>query len=166
MSGTQGGSRIWILRHAEAQAEGSCADLDRQLTPRGEQQAKALANALATSPELAALGYPKLGLISAAARTLATARLAFPKLEQRLERRAYYQAGVDDWLEALAACGEEQVLVVGHNPTVADLVASLSGEEPGAYPPCSLSVLSSDEPLAKLARGSCRLEARWRAPRG
>ena len=166
MSGSNEGATIWVLRHAQAQAEGSCADIDRRLTSHGEQQASLLANSIATSAELSSLPAPNIGLISAARRTLRTAQLAFPELELRDERRAFYQAGVDDWVEALRSCGEDHVLVVGHNPTVADLVGWLSGDDTGAYPPCSLTVLGCNEPLAKLARGSCEVLERWRAPRG
>ena len=164
--GESGLRTIWVLRHAQAQAEGSSADLDRRLTAHGEAQASSLANAVATSPELSSLTYPSMGLISAAQRTLRTAQLAFPDLALRDERRTYYQAGVDDWVDALRSCGEDHVLVVGHNPTVANLVSWLSDEEVGAYPPCSLTVLGCSEPLAGLARGSCEVLARWRAPRG
>jgi phosphohistidine phosphatase len=155
------GSYLWILRHAQAEAEGSADDHARALTAKGEGQARALAAAISSDALLSSLPLPELLLVSSAKRTASTAALAFGPIAVD-QSRNYYHAGSQEWLAALRLGDQRSVAVVGHNPSVALLVSELIGEDIGAYPPCSLSVLGFDAGLSEIALGDGLLLASWR----
>src|SRR5579875_407989 len=109
---------LWLLRHAEA-ADGR-PDEARPLTPRGIHQARAAGLALAR------LGVSfDTCLTSPKRRALETARLACqalglePITEPALAGGSYNP-------ERLAA-GFDEVLLVGHNPTISIALGDLTG---------------------------------------
>jgi phosphohistidine phosphatase len=117
--------QLWLLRHGEAVPHDSKPDDERELTARGERQSVA-----------AGAGLARLGLEFAAiytspkVRALATARLAAetlnvdPEIEELLANG--FEAG--DALELLGRHdGDAKVLVVGHNPSFAQVVHDLTG---------------------------------------
>ena len=111
---------IWLLRHAEA-ADGS-PDAERELTKRGEAQARNAGLALKN------LGVePDICFASPKVRAADTARLACEPLgvEYRLEPRL---AGGPFDPEARAA-GLEQVLLVGHDPDFSMAVHGATGAQ-------------------------------------
>ncbi len=112
---------LWLLRHGDA-AEGS-PDAERQLTSKGEKQARAVGAALkALGVEMdACLTSPKV-------RAAETARLACeplgidPQMEPKL-------AGGPFDAEALAAGLGDEVLMVGHDPDFSMAVHALTGAQ-------------------------------------
>jgi phosphohistidine phosphatase len=111
---------IWLLRHAEA-ADGS-PDAERELTKKGERQAR---NAGLALKELGV--EPEICFTSPKVRAVDTARLACEPLgvEYRLEPKL---AGGPFDPEALAA-GLRDVLLVGHDPDFSMAVHATTGAQ-------------------------------------
>jgi phosphohistidine phosphatase len=117
--------QLWLLRHGEAVPHESKPDFERELTARGERQAVAAGEALARlGLELAACYTSPL------VRARETAELACKELNVTPEARAVLGKGfdLDGARELLAAHGDdERVLIVGHNPSFAQVVLDLTG---------------------------------------
>jgi phosphohistidine phosphatase len=118
-------AQLWLLRHGEAVPHESKPDADRELTPRGERQARAAGKALA-----------KLGVEFAACytspkvRAVQTARLACEALNVEPQEVEALGNGFDRdaALELLLAHGDDdKILVVGHNPSFEQVVRDLTG---------------------------------------
>jgi phosphohistidine phosphatase len=110
---------IYLLRHGDAE-DGHGDDAARQLTSKGERQARAAGGALsALGAEIDAC------LTSARVRATETARLACQPLGTEPETAAELSGGAFDAL-ALAA-GRGNVLLVGHEPDFSSEVARLTG---------------------------------------
>jgi phosphohistidine phosphatase len=110
---------IYLLRHGDAE-EGNGDDDARQLTEKGERQARAAGRALAAlDADLdACLTSPKV-------RAAETARLACEALGLEPETAVELRGGGFD-ATALAA-GRGNVLLVGHEPDFSSEVARLTG---------------------------------------
>lgn len=111
---------IWLLRHAEA-ADGS-PDAERELTKKGEEQARNAGRALRV------LGVePEVCFTSPKLRAADTAKIACEPLgvEYRLEPKL---AGGPFDPEALAA-GLSDVLLVGHDPDCSMAVHAATGAQ-------------------------------------
>ena len=120
---------LLILRHAKSSwGNAQLADYDRPLNERGRADAPRVGRWL-RQQEL----IPDLIITSAAERALATAEsvalTSGYEAEIRVTRRLY-EADVDDYLAVIGEMGgrAEVLLVVGHNPTVEDLVMTLCGQ--------------------------------------
>jgi phosphohistidine phosphatase len=116
---------LWLLRHGEAVPHGSRPDAERELTPRGEHQSRIAGVALARmAVELdACYASPKV-------RARDTARLAADELGVDVveERSVADGFEVRDAQALLAGHGDDAcVLVVGHNPDLAQVVHDLTG---------------------------------------
>jgi phosphohistidine phosphatase len=158
--------RIWVLRHAKA-ASGSPdgEDHSRPLTKRGREQSKQTARHL-RDERAAGEPVPQLVLSSSAERALETARLVTKALGAEGDGPVFeveddlYGADADEVLELLRSVPEEvsSVMVVGHNPTFAELVELLV--TPGdprtgglfSFPTCALARIAV--PIASW-RGLC-----------
>jgi phosphohistidine phosphatase len=121
--------QLWLLRHAEAEPHGSREDFARRLTEKGERQARAAGAALARIGVRfdAVLYSPKV-------RAAQTAELAAEEWddEQRelLEAHPPLAGGFDarEALDTFAGLGPDaRVLLVGHEPDLSMLAASLAG---------------------------------------
>jgi phosphohistidine phosphatase len=110
---------IYLLRHGDAE-DGQGDDDARRLTPKGERQAQAAGQALASSDAKinACLASPKL-------RAAETAKLACDALGIDPETAAELRGGSFD-APALTA-GRGSVLLVGHEPDFSAAVARLTG---------------------------------------
>lgn len=111
-----------LMRHAKAvRAHEAENDKARGLTERGKREAATAGAAL----EDAGL-KPALALVSTAQRTRETAAhgLSNFALETRFEEALYHAAPESIW-DAFAACEDKSVVVIGHNPGIAELVSSL-----------------------------------------
>lgn len=141
--------RLVVIRHASAAAV-AASDLERELTPRGRDEAQELGR------WLGAQGLsPDVALVSSAVRTRETWSL--------VSGAAGWEAA-PDYSAALYAAGTESALdlvrlfpdtagtavLLGHNPTVGDLVrqlddgqcdAALVVEMVRGYPPGTVTVL-------------------------
>lgn len=141
--------RLALLRHAEAMPSAG-SDHERDLAPNGPEQAREAA------AWLAAHGFrPDHVLVSDALRTRRTAQLvldvlATPDAPEPLvdQTRAMYEAGPETVLDLLASVPADtrMLLVVGHNPTIAQLVQLVDDgtgaqASPGTgFPPASVAL--------------------------
>jgi phosphohistidine phosphatase len=117
-----------VLRHAKSAWPAGVADHERPLAPRGRRDAPAAGRALAEADCL-----PDLALCSTAVRArqtweLASAQWGTPppvRLEPQL-----YAADVPDLLESVHEVPAQvmTLLLIGHNPGLADLVLELAGD--------------------------------------
>jgi phosphohistidine phosphatase len=119
---------IVVMRHAKAEQTGA-TDFERRLAERGH------ADAAEAGRWLAAQGLePELALVSAAVRTQETwealAEGAGWDLDPELDE-GLYSAGTQTALDLVRDVDEgiTSVIVVGHNPTMASLVAILDDGE-------------------------------------
>jgi phosphohistidine phosphatase len=117
--------QLWLLRHGEAEPHDTKDDALRELTPRGEDQARAAGRALA------ALGVKiHFAFTSPKVRARDTALLAAEALGVDPIEHEALRAGFDrdDALELLSIAGDDQrVLVVGHEPDFSQVVLDLTG---------------------------------------
>jgi phosphohistidine phosphatase len=116
---------LWLLRHGEAVPHGSRPDSDRELTPRGEHQARTAGRALARLNVEFAACYtsPKI-------RARDTARLACEELGVNYEEASVLAGGFDreDAGELLLAHEDGAcILVVGHEPDLSQVVHDYTG---------------------------------------
>ncbi len=142
--------RLLLIRHGQAVAQGRGGDLERALTGEGRADAVRLGRFLADEGL-----RPDRALVSPAART----RQTFEALEKGGGRaipatydQDLYSGTSTQLLAALAAAadGSGTMLLVGHNPGVAELALTLAGSgDPreieamrARFPPCSLALLA------------------------
>lgn len=116
--------RLWIVRHGKAmQASPTGSDFDRPLMPRGESQARWLGEHIAGKKK-----RPDLILTSGLARAIATARLIQEHINCDLEVVRELETGrsVSDALGLIAKHrARGRLMLVGHNPTLGELVWTL-----------------------------------------
>lgn len=172
---------LWLLRHAKTVTDPppGGADFDRVLAPRGRRDGTALGRLFAgkgegLGPALKAIPRPKIALVSPAARTRATADLAFADMAEPPE--CFYYDGLygADPGEVLAYVhelddGADAAVVVGHNPTAHSLSQALlaPSDKKGlslavrtGFPTCALGVYTfRAERWADVAAGSAKLVA-------
>lgn len=132
---------LWLLRHGEAAPAGAGPDAERPLTARGQAQATAAGRALAalgatfehvfTSPRVRAR-ETALG---------ACAALALAPVEHAPLSGGFDAAGA----LALAGAAEPdgRILLVGHNPDLAQIVFDLTGARV-RFAPGSLAAIALD----------------------
>ncbi|TDD72826.1 histidine phosphatase family protein [Actinomadura darangshiensis] len=138
-----------VLRHAKAVAGLGMSDIDRTLNDRGRR------DAAATGDWLRANGLvPGHVLCSTAARTRET-------LDQlAVDAAVSFEPGIydndPDHLRTLVGEAPEdaaRLLLVGHNPSVHQLVHDLTGEAPDAFPTCALAVIELPGPWTDVRPG-------------
>jgi phosphohistidine phosphatase len=121
-----------LLRHAKAERPGAEDDIDRRLTGRGHDDAAA-AGAWLAAQRL----RPDLVLCSPARRTRETWHAVVTALGQagsgvstRYEPRLYSLGGTRDLLDLVTGVAEpiRVLLLIGHNPTLSMLSATLDPE--------------------------------------
>lgn len=131
MSGGAGAGqlrRLVVLRHAKSAWPEDVPDELRPLAARGRRDAPAAGRALAASDCL-----PDLAVCSTAVRTRQTWELAAGQWGTpppvRYDSRVY-AAGVPELMEVVRGVPAEveTLLLVGHNPGLAELVLALAGE--------------------------------------
>lgn len=134
--------RLIVLRHAKAEHAAGLADVERALTDKGRAQASAVGMLLAREGLV-----PDYVICSAAKRTRQTWRLvaeALPTVPEVDVNTALYTADLDTVLErvSLVDPAVRTLLVVGHNPTMAQLAAAF-GDDTGYahFPPASAAVI-------------------------
>ena len=160
--------RLVLVRHAKSSWDDpDLADHDRPLAPRGEKALRRMRQ------HLEELGVrPDLVLCSSARRTRATLEgieKAFGhdvvvEVEDRL-----YAADGHGLLARLQSIGDDvgTVLVVGHNPGIADLIDLLAAGDdarPGVedVPTGAIAVVSFGAPWASIGPGTGTLDSFWR----
>lgn len=133
------GRTLVLLRHAKADRPHDVTDFDRPLTPRGHADASAAGAWLARRALV-----PDLVVCSAARRARQTWHGVAVALAESAAgsgplvryERALYDDGPEDLLELVQQCADEvyTVLVVGHNPTVSQVSATLDARPGSAAP--------------------------------
>jgi len=152
-----------VLRHAKSDWSGGQPDLERPLSRRGQRQAPEAGRWLASNLEPI-----DLALVSPARRTQSTWDLVAAELD------VLPPARVDDRLYAASAGGLVTVLrelsddlgtvaLVGHNPTVEDLVERLTGELV-EMPTSAIAVIDVAESWATAGDERAELRASGRPP--
>jgi phosphohistidine phosphatase len=153
---------LTIVRHAKAEKDSEDgSDFSRALNGRGRRQCEALREWASDDEELGQFG-PTAALVSAAARTAETFRLAFEgtSFVSEVHHSALIYNGrrrvtAEDVLIDLAAIDPvtTSLLVIGHNPTVLELLQTLASDLPDEfaheYPLAGAYVLAlrDDEPI-------------------
>lgn len=140
--------RLFLLRHAKSPPGlPGQKDFDRPLADRGRAAVAAVGRYMAKE------GYvPDLVLCSPSARTRETFEELRPFLPDHVAVdyvREIYEASLGAMLKVIAshANGSERLLVVGHNPSIHRLAATL----PGEGDPAMLAELETKFPTASLA---------------
>jgi phosphohistidine phosphatase len=144
-----------VMRHADAvPSQPGMPDVDRPLTPSGRRRAAS------RRPAVTRLD-PDLVLCSAALRTRQTLEALGPlRGEVRVEAGVYEASGTSLLLrlgEIDDAVGT--AMVIGHMPTVAEVVAGLlpADEAPVGFAPAAVVALGLPTPWAELRPGSATL---------
>jgi phosphohistidine phosphatase len=115
------------------------ADFERPLSDRGRNETPMMAREIARRAI-----RPELIISSPAVRALSTARLvaeamAVPHHAVRVEP-SLYEASIDHYLDVIKTLPDEvqSVLLVGHNPTLTELVNVLAPAAIGDIPACGV----------------------------
>lgn len=120
-----------LVRHAKAENGDEGADHERRLTSRGQRAAAEAGRWLAT-----VVPTPDAVWCSSATRAVQTWQAIAPSLEapKPTVDRDLYLAGPRDVVERLAAAPGPTTVLVGHNPTVEQVLATVTGEPRGMRP--------------------------------
>lgn len=135
--------QLILIRHAKSDWSFDLSDHDRPLNPRGRRAAPAIGDWLRAKGAL-----PDEVLSSTAARTRETLDLLGIPAPARFER-ALYLAAPETMLDVLKSGVGDAVLMLGHNPGIAELAAGLVKASPQhprfeAYPTCATLVARFD----------------------
>jgi phosphohistidine phosphatase len=132
---------LTVVRHAKASpAQPGEPDFDRELAKRGREQCRQLREWASDLDELGRFG-PTAALVSASARTRETFARAFEGTPfvaraefSELIYNGHREVSAEGLLVDLAAIDPvtSSLLVVGHSPTVHELMSSLANELPKA----------------------------------
>ncbi|MFE1170023.1 SixA phosphatase family protein [Nocardiopsis sp. NPDC058789] len=138
---------LLLMRHAQAEDGHGVIDHDRSLTGRGREQAARVGRVLTE------LGHvPDHVICSTAERTRQTLDGVLGAMDPNTGAdvavdysRSAYLAGVDELMELVnqVDADADTVLVVGHNPTIAQVAASFVGPEAlTAFSPATVAAVS------------------------
>jgi phosphohistidine phosphatase len=146
-----------VLRHAKAITEFGLADIDRPLSGQGRRDASAAGKWLGRAGL-----RPDLVQCSPATRTRQTLGRLGVSAEVGYEQVIYDNevgglfdllTGVDDRVRTL--------LLIGHNPSVHQLVHDLTGDGGDSFPTCGIAVIEFAGDWSDLRPGAGRRTARW-----
>jgi len=172
---------IWLLRHAKTRHDPprGGTDHDRRLSPRGRRDAEALGRRLAAPDGLDGLGpgdRPGAVLSSNARRTLETVELVLAPLADpppvTSSKRLYGALPADVLHELQALDGTlGSVMVVGHNPTWAELAVTLAPPDDPlrervekGFPTCALAVYRFGGAWSDVAPGAATMVGVYTPP--
>lgn len=156
---------LTLLRHADADpGDAATRDFDRPLTPAGRLEARAIGG------EMRRLGLSfDVILASPATRvrqTLAEAASGYEGALEAIEDERIYLAALETLMGLVRSTGDDKrsLLLVGHNPGMAHLLAALGGEAAGAlsYPTGALAEISL--PVERWKDAECGTLARFIGP--
>lgn len=126
--------RLVLVRHAKAESGEEGADHERRLTSRGEREAEATAGWL--GGQVGSVDHVWVSSARRAQQTWEALQRVLPAAGEVVVDRALYLAGGRDVLEHLAAGDHPVSVLVGHNPTMEQVVMALTGDlhamKPGA----------------------------------
>jgi phosphohistidine phosphatase len=160
--------QLIVMRHAKTEPFQS-DDRSRRLTDRGESDARAAGAWLAEASLL-----PDLVLSSPAVRARQTVERVVAGAGEQPDVRVVddlYGADVDDVLDIVHGLsdGADRVMVVGHNPTMAELAWALEqdseSDSPDSLPTSGIIAFEFDQPWSRVERDTGRVSHRF-VPRG
>ncbi|MFI5011919.1 MAG: SixA phosphatase family protein [Hyphomicrobiales bacterium] len=159
--------RLYLLRHAKSARPAGVADHERPLAPRGLDDARAIGSYLKQEMLL-----PDLVLVSTATRTRQTWDIVIQGLG--VVPSVHFEPGLYDAPAARLSTavaqtpdGIKSLLLIGHNPGIADLALRLAGHGDryalarmrAKFPTCALAVIDfPGDHWRVLAAGSARLD--------
>jgi phosphohistidine phosphatase len=160
---------LLVLRHSKSAYPEGVADFDRPLAPRGVRDAVTLGGWLLGQGLL-----PDLVVCSSAARTRQTWDLISDQLvwpDEDATAVLYDPRVYEAEPAGLAAIVRETppetsvLALVGHNPGVAQLVVTLTGETGVSFPTSALAIIEIGQDWDRAAPGSGALAGYW-TPKG
>ena len=148
---------ILFVRHATAEVAGKGGDAARKLTSKGVQEAKMLAGAL----EAMDLAIDKV-LTSPLARAAQTAAILGERMGAAVAESDLLGPGGDrdelrSLLRQLALEGLGAVALVGHTPTLEQMIGDLIADNPAA----GMSLSKAGAALVELSDNGSGAELRW-----
>jgi phosphohistidine phosphatase len=146
-----------VLRHSKAATPLGTPDVDRPLNGRGRRDAETAGNELRAA-EL----VPDRVVCSVALRTRQTLDGLAIDAPVDFEQRVY-DNGAEEILDLLREQPDDAatVLLVGHNPSVHQLVLGLTGTPDDGFPTSATAVIEFDGGWADLWPGTGRLVSLW-----
>jgi len=154
-----------LLRHGKSDWSGGEPDPLRPLARRGQRQVREAGRWLADN-----VAVIDLAIVSSAERTRETWRLAAAELDVPPPVRddgRVYAASARSLVGVLREVPGEMatVVLVGHNPGIEDLVASLTGRS-APMPTSALAVIDLPGPWSSVGDAGADLRAQGRPPAG
>ena len=154
-----------LLRHSKSDWSGNQADIDRPLAERGRRQAPEAGRWLGHN-----IDTIDLVVSSPANRARSTWGLAADELEGNPPARVddrLYAASPDQLLDVVRELppGVDTVVLVGHNPGIADLVSVLTGVSV-RMPTSALAVIELTGPWSSAGKAQAVLRTSGRPPPG
>lgn len=148
-----------VLRHAKAATPLGTPDIERPLAGRGRKDAEKAGD------ELRAAGLaPDLVLCSPSLRTRQTLDGLGIDAPVEYEPRVY-DNDAEEILDLLRGQAGDTLLLIGHNPSMHQLVFGLSGGAEARFPTSATAVIGFEGDWADLWPGVGRLVSLW-TPRG
>jgi len=148
---------IYFLRHAKSSWDDfSLKDFDRPLSTRGIQDADLMGNYFRSKKI-------KLDMVfsSPSKRTIETLEHFFQLEKPKIEfEESIYHASLDDILSVIFGIPEHMnnIMLVGHNPSMHEITEFLGNEFINKYPTCCLAAFKTDISWDKLSNGCGNLE--------
>jgi phosphohistidine phosphatase len=146
-----------VLRHAKAASPLGTPDAERPLAPRGRDDARRAGEALREAGRV-----PDRVICSTALRTRQTLDGLGLAVPAEFDARVY-DNDADDILRLLREQGDDAgaLLLVGHNPSMHQLVAGLAEPQVEHFPTSATAVIEFDGGWADLWPGAGRLVSLW-----
>jgi phosphohistidine phosphatase len=150
---------LYLLRHAQSDTPSGVDDVDRPLTQQGRQAASAMGKYLRTQH----IQFDGVWC-SSAVRALTTAQLLMIELSQPqsdlVEMPRMYEAADGDILDIVHTLPDtcHHALLVGHNPTLTNVVNCFIDDYIGSMPTCSLYAIAfyvDDWQAVTFGSGTC-----------
>jgi phosphohistidine phosphatase len=148
-----------VLRHSKAASPLGTPDVDRPLAGRGRRDAEQAGDELR-----AADLSPDQVICSTSVRTRQTLDGLGLDAPVDFESRVYGN-DAEDILDLLREQSGETLLLIGHNPSLHQLVVGLTGTSEDHFPTSATAVIEFDGEWADLWPGTARLVSLW-VPRG
>jgi phosphohistidine phosphatase len=147
---------LFLLRHASAE-NASCRvnDLNRRLSPAGRDEATALGRFVHSRK----LSFDKV-ICSAATRARETMSLVLGKTSQASFDQRVYEAGATELLDLLRelGAGVNSALLVGHNPSLEQLVYFTTGTMVSMAPATLVKLNLSEKEWSSLEESAATVD--------
>ena len=137
---------LYLVRHAKSSWKDlSLPDLDRPLNKRGRRSAPEMGRRMAAQDH-----RPDIIVSSSANRALSTARIIAKQLGLNISKiianADLYFSGTSGMCGVLAGTDNryDKVMMVGHNPSMTDLMNTLSERYVANMPTCAIAVIGFD----------------------